>query len=77
MGCGKSIQALAAVACYEEEWPFLVIAPSSLKMQWAMMIEEWLGFGGAQINVVTSGRANVATGRAVIVSYDLVGRLRD
>lgn len=78
MGLGKTIQALALVSCYKEEWPFLVVTPSSLKMQWAESVEEWLEIGAPDINVVNSGtKCDLTRGKAVIVSYDLVTRLKD
>jgi len=30
MGVGKSIQSLALAACYSDEWPLLIVCPSSL-----------------------------------------------
>ena len=78
MGLGKTIQALALVSCYKEEWPFLVVTPSSLKIQWAECIEEWLEINAPDINIVSSGsRCDLSRGKAVIVSYDLVIRLKD
>ena len=31
MGLGKTVQACALVKCYQEEWPVLVVTPSSLR----------------------------------------------
>ncbi|CAI7762567.1 unnamed protein product, partial [Closterium sp. NIES-53] len=36
MGLGKTVQAIGLAACYRDEWPVLVIAPSSLRLHWAM-----------------------------------------
>ncbi|CAI5998681.1 unnamed protein product [Closterium sp. NIES-65] len=38
MGLGKTVQAIGLAACYRDEWPVLVIAPSSLRLHWAMAI---------------------------------------
>lgn len=35
MGLGKTVQACALLRCYDEEWPALVIVPSSLRGQWS------------------------------------------
>lgn len=35
MGLGKTIQAICIAAYYREEWPLLVVAPSSVRFTWA------------------------------------------
>ncbi|KAL9325742.1 hypothetical protein ACSQ67_006387 [Phaseolus vulgaris] len=35
MGLGKTLQAIAVASCIQESWPVLIIAPSSLRLQWA------------------------------------------
>lgn len=42
MGLGKTIQAIAIAYCYKEEWPLLIVAPSSLRYPWAEEIEKWI-----------------------------------
>ncbi|WIA10259.1 hypothetical protein OEZ85_010458 [Tetradesmus obliquus] len=42
MGVGKTVQALALAACYQDEWPLLVIVPASLRLVWAEEVERWL-----------------------------------
>jgi SNF2 family DNA or RNA helicase len=34
MGLGKTVQACALAKCYQQEWPVLVVAPSSLRWGW-------------------------------------------
>lgn len=43
MGVGKTIQSLAIISVYRHEWPFLVICPSSLRLNWQMEALNWLG----------------------------------
>jgi SWI/SNF-related matrix-associated actin-dependent regulator 1 of chromatin subfamily A len=31
MGLGKTVQACALLWCYRDEWPALIVAPSSLR----------------------------------------------
>jgi SNF2 family DNA or RNA helicase len=31
---GKTIQALALIACYEQDWPVLILVPTSLRDAW-------------------------------------------
>uniref|UniRef100_A0A0G4HYH6 Helicase ATP-binding domain-containing protein n=1 Tax=Chromera velia CCMP2878 TaxID=1169474 RepID=A0A0G4HYH6_9ALVE len=43
MGLGKTVQALMVAAANRDIWPFLVVCPSSLRLQWRAAAEEWLG----------------------------------
>lgn len=31
------LQAIAVASCLEEEWPVLIVVPSSLRLQWALV----------------------------------------
>jgi len=42
MGLGKTVQALALAAQYAQEWPVLVVCPSSLRWVWKEQAEDWL-----------------------------------
>ena len=35
MGLGKTVQAVAVACVYRQEWPLLVVCPSSVKLVWA------------------------------------------
>ncbi|CAN6199966.1 unnamed protein product [Urochloa humidicola] len=52
MGLGKTLQAIAVASCLHDAWPVLVIAPSSLRLQWASMIQSWLNMPMEDILVV-------------------------
>nr|TKW36082.1 hypothetical protein SEVIR_2G417000v2 [Setaria viridis] len=52
MGLGKTLQAIAVASCLHDAWPVLVIAPSSLRLQWASMIQSWLNIPMEDILVV-------------------------
>mmetsp|Transcript_3382 Transcript_3382/g.4128 ORF Transcript_3382/g.4128 Transcript_3382/m.4128 type:complete len:93 (-) Transcript_3382:155-433(-) len=43
MGLGKTIQSIAAMTCYESEWPILVVCPSSARYNWEQEFLHWLG----------------------------------
>lgn len=62
MGLGKTIQAIAVTTCVRDSWPVLVLAPSSLRLQWASMIQQWLNIPSSDILVVLpqSGGSNRA-----------------
>ena len=38
MGLGKTVQAICIAAYYRNEWPLLVVAPSSVRFTWAEVI---------------------------------------
>ncbi len=42
MGLGKTVQACALVRCHREEWPLLVVTPSSLRETWAEALSKWI-----------------------------------
>ncbi|XP_071937667.1 uncharacterized protein [Coffea arabica] len=54
MGLGKTLQAIAVVSCIREAWPVLVLTPSSLRLHWASMIQDWLNVPSSEILVVLS-----------------------
>jgi len=59
MGTGKSAQALAFALQYPESLPALIVAPASLRYNWAHEIEKWLpGLPSSGISVAR-GRADV------------------
>ncbi|CAI0548425.1 unnamed protein product [Linum tenue] len=92
MGLGKTLQAIAAAACVRDSWPVLVLSPSSLRLQWATMIQQWLNIPSSDIVVVLSqwsgsnrgGFSLVSSAKGTpsldglfnIVSYDVVPKLQ-
>jgi SWI/SNF-related matrix-associated actin-dependent regulator 1 of chromatin subfamily A len=76
MGLGKTVQALALVAAYKEHWPVLVITPSSLRIQWADAIHEWLRVTEEHVSVVSSGKdTKKLDNRFVVISYDFIPKM--
>ncbi|PPD90127.1 hypothetical protein GOBAR_DD12934 [Gossypium barbadense] len=51
---GCNIEAIAVAACVRDSWPVLILAPSSLRLHWASMIEQWLNIPPPDIVVVFS-----------------------
>ncbi|OIV95297.1 hypothetical protein TanjilG_07453 [Lupinus angustifolius] len=68
MGLGKTLQAIAVAACVQDSWPVLIIAPSSLRLQWASMIQQWLNIPSSDILVVLSQSGGSNRGGFNIVS---------
>ncbi|KAJ4968340.1 hypothetical protein NE237_015041 [Protea cynaroides] len=54
MGLGKTLQAIAVAACVRDSWPVLILTPSSLRLHWASMIQQWLNTPSTDILVVLS-----------------------
>ncbi|KAK4266021.1 hypothetical protein QN277_026996 [Acacia crassicarpa] len=68
MGLGKTLQAIAVTSCISESWPVLILAPSSLRLQWASMIQQWLDIPSSDILVVLSQSGGSNKGGFTIVS---------
>ena len=42
MGVGKTIQAIGIMTIYKEDWPVLILCPSSVKFSWRDELKNWL-----------------------------------
>eukprot|EP00063_Salmo_salar_P031612 XP_014006447.1 PREDICTED: DNA annealing helicase and endonuclease ZRANB3-like [Salmo salar] len=42
MGLGKTMQAISVAYAYRQEWPLLIVVPSSLKYPWIEELERWI-----------------------------------
>ncbi|CAG9463977.1 unnamed protein product [Pedinophyceae sp. YPF-701] len=78
MGLGKSVQACATLAAYRDEWPALIITPTSLRDQWVESLEQWLHVPAREVVALSASRdvAQIASAHArfVVVSYDLLSK---
>uniref|UniRef100_A0A8C5L1I1 DNA annealing helicase and endonuclease ZRANB3 n=1 Tax=Jaculus jaculus TaxID=51337 RepID=A0A8C5L1I1_JACJA len=75
MGLGKTIQAIAVAYFYREEWPLLIVVPSSLRYPWTEEIEKWIPeIEPEDINVIQSKTdiGRISTSRVTILSYGLL-----
>ncbi|CAN1128916.1 SWI/SNF-related matrix-associated actin-dependent regulator of chromatin subfamily A-like protein 1 [Linum perenne] len=93
MGLGKTLQAIAAAACIRDSWPVLILSPSSLRLHWASMIQQWLDIPPSDIVVVLSqwsgsnrgGFSLLSSAKDTInldglfniISYDVVPKLQN
>ena len=75
MGVGKTIQALALSYLYKEEWPLLIVAPSTLKLYWKDEIIKWFPSIEEQSIYIVASKAKhgiFPKGKQIyILSYDL------
>ncbi|ONK63129.1 uncharacterized protein A4U43_C07F11710 [Asparagus officinalis] len=67
MGLGKTLQAIAFTACVHESWPVLVITPSSLRLHWASMIQQWLNVPAEDILILLSSTGAASRGGFTIL----------
>lgn len=42
MGVGKTLQALGIAYLFKNDWPLLIISPSTLRLTWRDEILKWL-----------------------------------
>jgi SNF2 family DNA or RNA helicase len=75
-GLGKTVQAIALCAYFCDDWPILVVCPSSLRFNWSSEFLKWMPLvDESDINVIVSTKGN-CDGRINIVSYDLVSKMQ-
>merc|ERR1719362_1408022 len=75
MGLGKTLQALCLAAQYMEDWPVLVVCPSSLRWVWREQIIEWLEqlVQPDEVQVIKKGADKMSpTAKFWIISYHLL-----
>uniref|UniRef100_A0A7N9AXB3 SWI/SNF-related matrix-associated actin-dependent regulator of chromatin subfamily A-like protein 1 n=1 Tax=Mastacembelus armatus TaxID=205130 RepID=A0A7N9AXB3_9TELE len=76
MGLGKTVQAICIAAYYRNDWPLLVVAPSSVRFTWAEAFRRWLpSLSPDSINVVVKAKDRLQSGLVNIISYDLLSRM--
>ncbi|XP_066202397.1 DNA annealing helicase and endonuclease ZRANB3 [Saccopteryx leptura] len=75
MGLGKTIQAIAIAYFYKEEWPLLIVVPSSLRYPWTEEIEKWIPeLGPEEINVIQNKTdvRRISTSKVTVLGYGLL-----
>jgi len=75
MGLGKTVQAIAVASAFRDEWPLLVVCPSSLRLNWRHELTMWLP--GEEIKVLFTGAEAAQCferplPNVTIISYDLL-----
>ena len=80
-GLGKTVQAIASMSVYAEEWPLLVLTPSTARYHWESEFVRWLGINShinkdaaapteqlireSQIHVLTSSKDQILPNKDV------------
>ena len=71
------MQAICIAACYNVEWPLLIVCPSSVTITWLEALYTWLSPGvlpePKDIQVITSGK--VCSGLRLTASSRIVPRI--
>ncbi|CAM9154072.1 unnamed protein product, partial [Choristocarpus tenellus] len=85
MGTGKTLQALAIMGCYREDWPLLIVVPASMRLMWAEEVERWYPFlrqdqlhliQGSKDKLYGEGESSRVLGpQVVITSYAMLRNL--
>lgn len=75
MGLGKTAQAIAAAAA-ADQWPVLVVCPSSLKLAWEAEIKAWLPERTVSV-VFGTKPAAIPAADFCVVSYHLLSSRKD
>lgn len=73
MGVGKTIQAICICLVFKDNWPVLVLCPSSLKYNWRNEIMRWTSLTKDDIQVVSKGNESILSSnqKFCIISYDI------
>ncbi|KAJ8003681.1 hypothetical protein DPEC_G00150850 [Dallia pectoralis] len=75
MGLGKTIQAISVAYAYRQEWPLLVVVPSSLKYPWIEEMERWIpDLNPGDINLVEtkSDTLGISSSKVTVLGYGLL-----
>ncbi|NXK10249.1 ZRAB3 endonuclease, partial [Herpetotheres cachinnans] len=75
MGLGKTIQAIAISYYYKNEWPLLIVVPSSLRYPWVDEMEKWIPeLSPDDISVIQNKTdiGRISTSKVTILGYGLL-----
>ncbi|NXI38879.1 ZRAB3 endonuclease, partial [Galbula dea] len=75
MGLGKTIQAIAISYYYRNEWPLLIVVPSSLRYPWVEEMEKWIPeLSPDDISIIQSksDTGRISTSKVTILGYGLL-----
>ncbi|XP_017550063.2 DNA annealing helicase and endonuclease ZRANB3 isoform X1 [Pygocentrus nattereri] len=75
MGLGKTVQAISVAYLYRQEWPLLIVVPSSLKYPWIEELERWVPeLMPEDINLVESKAdiTGISQSKVTVLGYGLL-----
>ncbi|NXG26432.1 ZRAB3 endonuclease, partial [Grallaria varia] len=75
MGLGKTIQAIAISYYYKNEWPLLIVVPSSLRYPWVDEMEKWIPeLSPDDISIIQNKTdiGGISTSKVTVLGYGLL-----
>lgn len=72
MGLGKTLQALGIACYFKENWPLLIICPTSMRYPWQEAVSTFFPNINPTVSVLTSGKDPHFEENIIITSYDLM-----
>ncbi|KAM6332718.1 DNA annealing helicase and endonuclease ZRANB3 isoform 2-T3 [Podargus strigoides] len=75
MGLGKTIQAIAISYYYKNEWPLLIVVPSSLRYPWVDEMEKWIPeLSPDDISIIQNktDTGRISTSKVTVLGYGLL-----
>lgn len=79
MGLGKTLQAISVARIYMNDWPLLIVCPSSLRINWKEELLMWLSDDISEIDILVimkGSECETPLRKINIVSYDLIRKVR-
>lgn len=78
MGLGKTVQAIALALWFREDWPLIIITPSSLRFQWREAIFRWVPNLKDEDVFMAENIKDLFPKRPIsIVTYDIIARMNE
>ncbi|KAH9419386.1 SWI/SNF- matrix-associated actin-dependent regulator of chromatin sub A-like protein 1 [Dermatophagoides pteronyssinus] len=78
MGLGKTIQSIGIAKWFRNDWPLIIICPSSLRYQWKeKLLEYFPDINESDIFIATKVKEIFPRVSITITSYDLIVRMKD
>jgi hypothetical protein len=68
MGLGKTVQAIAAMSAFKNDWPLLVLCPSTARYHWETEFRHWMGRESQTALTASSNNANVGDNNTDIMN---------
>lgn len=72
-GLGKTLQSICISALFPEQWPILIVCPSSVKKMWSNEYIKWLGYDKGKISIIDGKKTLIKD--INIVSYGQVHKV--
>src|SRR6266436_8857223 len=76
MGLGKTLEALCIAYIFKDDWPMLIVCPSSVVFQWRDQILRWFYPSVQKENIAVWEKSTILNKENIVISsYDSVGTI--